>query len=154
MTTLKVEHIDDENNILREMAHPIDVENINTEKVQILIDDMLDTMKDRRASGLAAPQIGINICLFVLMDGTVCINPEVKARGGNTTSYSEGCLSIPGKRYDIKRKRKIVVHCLDRFGESQTIRPRRKIYNIAIQHEIDHLNGVLVCDNGILVHTT
>jgi len=82
-----------------------------------------------------------------LEDGTVCINPKIIAKSGKITSHEEGCLSVGTRnRFDKKRVRNLVVECLDRNGKVQRIKPRRKLEAIAIQHEIDHLNGRLVCD--------
>ena len=136
----------DHKDILRQVAKPIPFEDIPG--YQKLIDDMIDTMHDAGAIGLAAPQVGHSIRLFVLEDGTVCINPEKLTGSGKITSPHEGCLSVPGKRYVIKRIRNVVLKCLDRDGKPQRLKPRKKLYSIAIQHEIDHINGKLVCDRG------
>jgi peptide deformylase len=77
----------------------------------------------------------------------VCINPKVTAKSGKITSHNEGCLSVGTRhRYDKKRFRNLIVEGWDRDGKTQRIKPRRKLQAIAIQHEIDHLNGKLVCD--------
>ena len=78
----------------------------------------------------------------------MCINPGSVMGSGKITSHQEGCLSVPGKRFEIKRIRNVIVRCLDRNGKTQTLRPKKKLYAIAVQHEIDHLNGRLVCDRG------
>lgn len=149
MTILKIITLDDDiKGILHKKAEPIPpAEIIN---YQELIDDMLETTLHIRAVGLAAPQVGHSIQLFVLEDGTVCINPSSIMGSGKITSHDEGCLSAPGGRYSIKRIRHVLVRCLDRNGVPQTLKPSKKLYSIAIQHEIDHLNGVLVCDKGKL----
>ena len=137
---------DDSKGILRRVAEPIPVSDIPS--YQDLINDMLETVLEIGALGLAAPQVGHSIQLFVLEDGTVCINPSSVMGSGKVTSHSEGCLSVPGERYDIKRIRNVIVRCLDRDGKPQLLKPAKKYTSIAIQHEIDHLNGRLVCDKG------
>jgi peptide deformylase len=113
-----------------------------------VIKDMLETCDHLGALGLAAPQIGVDKKVFVLADGTVAINPKIKAASGKIKSYGEGCLSVPGKRYDVKRARRVVVSCLNERFEKVILKPKGKIKNIAIQHEMDHLNGKLVRDVG------
>jgi peptide deformylase len=132
--------------ILRRKADSVSLEEIDS--LQETIDNMLETMNYTGAVGLAAPQIGISKQLFVLGNGTVCINPGPCIGSSKITSHSEGCLSVPGKRYNIRRIRNVIVHCLDRHGQQQILKPRNKLHSIAIQHEIDHLYGLLVCDKG------
>lgn len=150
MAELNILTIDeDKDGILRKEAEPVDPKEIP--ELQKLIDDMLETTLRLGAIGLAAPQVGVSKRLFVLEDGTVCINPGSTMGSGKITSHAEGCLSVgEGKRYDIKRIRNVIVRCLDRHGQPQTLKPKKKLYSIAIQHEIDHLNGRLVCDKGKL----
>ncbi len=140
---------DDPEGVLRRTAQPIDPAEIPD--LQDLINNMIETASDIEAMGLAAPQIGVSKRLFVLNDGTVCINPSTKVGTGRVKSYAEGCLSLgTDNRYDIRRLREVTIKCLDREGKPQTLKPRQKIYSFAIQHEIDHLNGKLVCDKGKL----
>lgn len=147
MTVLDIVTVsNDSSGILRRVAEPIAPSEIPL--YQDLIDNMLETVLDIGALGLAAPQVGHSIQLFVLEDGTVCINPGSMMGSGKVTSHNEGCLSVPGERYDIKRIRHVMVRCLDREGKPQLLKPAKKYTSIAIQHEIDHLNGRLVCDKG------
>lgn len=136
----------DDKGILRKVAERVNLEDIPN--MQKLFDLMIETALDLGAVGLAAPQIGASKQVFVLNDGTVCINPTVVGRSGQITSHAEGCLSVDEQRFDVKRSREVIVKYLDRSGKLQTLKPRSKITNIAIQHEIDHLNGKLVCDRG------
>jgi len=139
----------DDNGILLKVA-----EEVNTEELadlQPLIDNMIDTMHDAGALGLAAPQIGVSKRIFVLKDGTVCINPGKIMGRDKITSRHEGCLSVgKGARFNVKRIKRVILDCLDRSGKPQRLRPRDKMVSIAIQHEIDHLNGKLICDVGKL----
>lgn len=147
MTELKVIVLgDDQTDVLRKIADRVDLEEIP--KLQSLLDDMLETVETIGALGLAAPQVGVSKQIFVLNDGTVCINPTIVGRSGRAYSYAEGCLSVKDKRFDVKRAREVSLRYFDRQGKLQTLRPRRKIINFAIQHEIDHLNGKLICDYG------
>jgi peptide deformylase len=150
MTVLDIVTVaDDVKGILTMVNNPVDPKEIP--ELQQLIDDMLETTLHLSAVGLAAPQVGVNKRIFVLEDGTVCINPGSMMGSGKITSHAEGCLSVgPDKRYDIKRIRNVMVRCLDRAGKPQLLKPKKKLYNIAVQHEIDHLNGRLVCDKGKL----
>jgi len=136
---------EDTEGILTKPAEEVKPEEIAS--MEELFNDMLETCHAYNALGLAAPQIGVSKRIFVLEDGVVCINPEIVASSGKVTSYDEGCLSVGTRnRFDKKRIRNLVVKCLDRNGNVQRIKPRRKLEAIAIQHEIDHLNGRLVCD--------
>ena len=136
----------DDKGILRKVAERVNLEDIPN--MQEFFDLMIETTSDLGAVGLAAPQIGASIQVFVLNDGTVCINPTVVGRSGQITSHAEGCLSVDDQRFDIKRSREVIIKYIDRHGKLQTLKSRSKITNIAIQHEMDHLNGKLVCDRG------
>lgn len=137
----------DEAGVLRKISERVDLEEIP--KLQDFINYMLETVSSLGAIGLAAPQVGVNKQIFVLDDGTVCINPTIVGSSGKITSYAEGCLSIDsGERYDVKRMREVTVKYFDRDGKLQTLKQRKKLVNIAIQHEIDHLHGKLICDRG------
>lgn len=145
MTILDIITIDnDSEGVLTKRANDVTKEEIS--EVQVLIDDMLETCHHLNAVGLAAPQVGVSKRIFVLENGLVCINPKFIGGSGKVTSRSEGCLSIPGKRFNVKRVRNIMVRCLDRHGEPQLLKPKKKLYSIAVQHETDHLNGKLLTD--------
>ena len=150
MAILDIVTVDEDvKGVLTTTAAPVDPKEIP--ELQQLIDDMLETTLHLSAIGLAAPQVGVNKRIFVLEDGTVCINPGSIMGSGKITSHAEGCLSVgESKRYDVKRIRNVIVRCLDRHGKPQMLKPKKKLYNIAIQHEIDHLNGRLVSDKGKL----
>jgi peptide deformylase len=137
--------ITSENPILRQKAkkvHRFDP------SLQRLIDDMFETMHAAEGVGLAAPQIALSIRVFVAEyeDHKVAVfNPEiVKAEGEEIGS--EGCLSIPGYRGDnIRRAAKVVVKGQDVRGKSLRINAEGWFARI-LQHEIDHLNGILFID--------
>ena len=127
-------------------------------KVRQLLDDMIDTMRAADGVGLAAPQIGISLRVAVidapekLADGTVLsesrlfefINPEITARFGKI-EWDEGCLSIPGLQQIMQRSSEVTCKYLDRNGKAQILQARG-LLAVAIQHEIDHLDGKLLLD--------
>jgi peptide deformylase len=115
------------------------------------IDDMFDTMYEHEGIGLAAPQVNVLkrvITIDIEGDKTnqiVLINPEIIASSGET-GIEEGCLSIPGCRALVPRKEKVTVKALNRQGE-EFVLEADDLLAICIQHEIDHLNGVLFVDH-------
>lgn len=115
------------------------------------IDDMFDTMYDHEGIGLAAPQVNVLkrvITVDIEGDKTnqiVLINPEILESSGET-GIEEGCLSIPGCRALVPRKEKVKVKALNRQGE-EFVLDADGLLAICIQHEIDHLNGVLFVDH-------
>jgi peptide deformylase len=123
-----------------------------TPEIQALIDDMAETMYAAPGVGLAATQIGEPYQLFVLdvaaegepSDFHVFVNPEIVSSEG-TTSYEEGCLSFPGAREEIERAAKVHVKALDRNGSPFELEAEG-LLAICIQHEYDHLQGVLMID--------
>ena len=120
--------------------------------IKALIDDMVETMYVAPGVGLAAPQIGVPLRLFVvdLSVGRsagqliVMINPELVAREGMQTE-EEGCLSVPGFNATVVRPSRVVVKGLDREGRERTIEGEGLLAR-AFQHEMDHLDGTLFVD--------
>lgn len=129
--------------------------------VKKLIEDMIETMYKAKGIGLAATQIGVGKRIVILdvparnEDGsraertpgkhlTVLVNPVLTDAAGSMT-YEEGCLSIPGIHADVKRASDITVSALDRDGNRITFRAT-DLFAIAIQHEVDHLDGILFID--------
>jgi peptide deformylase len=120
--------------------------------LQTLIDDMAETMYAAPGVGLAAPQIGEAVRLFLVdiagedepSDLRVFINPEIVDRSG-TQTWEEGCLSFPGISEDIQRADRIVVRALDREGKPFELEASG-LLAVAIQHELDHLEGTLMID--------
>ncbi len=122
-------------------------------ELQRLIDDMIQTMYAAPGIGLAAPQVGVSRRLIVIdVNGReeeeipliVLINPEIKAADGEMAS-EEGCLSLPGYIADVKRAERVLVSGLDRKGKQVEIEGRGLLSRV-LQHEIDHLNGMLLID--------
>lgn len=145
MAILKIVYLPDH----RLRARSSDVTEFDT-ALQQLIDDMFDTMYDARGVGLAAPQVGINKRLSVIdvtedkSQPLVLINPEITQRHGETI-FDEGCLSLPGSYDKVKRSTYVTVRALDRDGKSYELSADGLLAE-CIQHEIDHLNGVLFID--------
>ena len=139
--------------VLRRRARPLEPDEISTPRIQQLIDDMFETMRDSEGIGLAGPQVYESIRLFVagvddeerMMPPVVMINPEVTPVGSDVEEDWEGCLSIPDIRGRVSRATDIKVRALDRHGKPISMTadgfPAR-----VIQHEVDHLDGVLFFD--------
>lgn len=125
-----------------------EVEDIN-EKIQELIDDMLETMYKANGVGLAAVQVGVlkQVIVIDIDDGNgplVLINPKIIKEKGEQ-EVDEGCLSFPNKFAKVKRPYEVIVEALDRDGK--TIRVKAKeLMAQAISHEVDHLNGIVFVD--------
>jgi peptide deformylase len=152
--------------ILRARARPIHPSEIRTPKIQQLVDDMFETMKEYQGVGLAAPQVHESLRLFVAgfppsprdedddreedeeeerVPLMALINPEIETIGRDVAEDWEGCLSIPDIRGRVPRARQIVVRAFDRTGKKVEI-PARGFTARVIQHETDHLDGVLFFD--------
>jgi len=134
---------------LREVAQP--VRQVDDE-IRTLIDDMAETMYDAPGVGLAAPQVGVSLRIFVIdvagddepSDFRVYINPEILALDG-TQTWNEGCLSFPGISEEVKRAAHVRVRALGLDGQLFE-HDAEGLLAVAIQHENDHLNGVLMVD--------
>jgi peptide deformylase len=134
---------------LREAGKPVSEV---TDEIRALVDDMAETMYAAPGCGLAAPQIGVGLRVFVVdcatedepSDLRVFINPEIVEKDGQVV-WNEGCLSFPGVTEEIKRAERVKVRALDRDGKSFELEADG-LLAVAIQHETDHLNGVLMID--------
>jgi peptide deformylase len=123
------------------------------EAVRSLARDMLVSMYAARGIGLAAPQIGVHQQLLVIdleiedpsSPPLVLINPEITAVGGTICTYEEGCLSIPGVYLDVVRPSVVEVSYRDEMGRPKKLKADGLMAR-CIQHEMDHLNGVLFVD--------
>ena len=117
--------------------------------IQRLIDDMLETMPQAGGVGLAAPQIGVSLRVIVLQmpdeEPVALINPEIVKRSGER-EVSEGCLSVPGFAGEIKRSLSVTVKGQDRQGKTIRLKATGLMAQ-ALEHELDHLNGVLYVDH-------
>jgi len=144
---------------LRRETEPVEA---LTDDIQGLIDDMIDTMHNASGIGLAAPQVGRTERLFVVdvtpmasqmeEDGEpvppqpmVLINPEIVAEGDTTVDMEEGCLSIPEVREVVARPERVRIRYRDRNFETQEVEAGSVLARV-LQHEFDHLEGVLFTD--------
>ena len=112
-----------------------------------LLDDLLETMRDAPGIGLAANQVGVPLQVAVIeIEGTITelVNPKVVRRSGAIVDW-EGCLSIPGFVAEVERSEKVTVQARDRHGKEFRVKGD-ELFARALQHEIDHLNGVLYID--------
>lgn len=137
--------------LLRQVSTPI--ERVDAE-LQKLADDMLETMYDAPGIGLAAIQVGIARRLLVIdlskegeeKQPLVVINPEIIKSSDARSVYEEGCLSIPDYYAEVERPAQVTVKSIDREGKEQMIEADGLLAT-CLQHEIDHLNGVLFIDH-------
>ena len=117
--------------------------------IQKLIDDMIDTMHAAPGVGLAAPQVGVSLRVVVIEtpdDGLMAlVNPEVVKKSGKR-QLTEGCLSVPGYQGEITRSRQVTVKALDRDGKEVRLKAVDTLLAQALEHEIDHINGILYID--------
>jgi peptide deformylase len=132
---------------LRKKALPV---MMITDEITTLISDMIETMYDDHGVGLAATQVNAALQILVMdvtpaHDGPIClINPEIIAHEG-TVDSEEGCLSVPGIFNTVKRHRWVHVRAIDRHGKPIEIKTEDYL-SLCIQHEMDHLNGILFID--------
>ncbi len=149
MTTLPLILLPDP--VLRQKSLP--VEQVD-EEVNRLVDDMLETMYDAPGIGLAAIQVAVPRRLLVIdvskddepSDPRVFINPEIVSRSDESSVYEEGCLSIPDYYAEVERPASLTVRHLDREGHEK-VTEADGLLATCLQHEIDHLDGVLFIDH-------
>lgn len=145
MAVLEIRKVGDP--VLRAQAKP--VRKIGP-SLRSLVDDMLETMYAAKGVGLAAPQVGVSKQLVVVDVGEgpwVLFNPTLSRTEGEVIG-SEGCLSVPGVYGEVKRFERVVATGLDREGRQIWI-PGEGLLARALQHEIDHLAGVLFLDKAL-----
>ena len=138
------------NKILREKSLPVDKVDGDLQK---LMDDMLQTMYAAPGIGLAAIQVGVPKRVIVLdisrkdfPKNPMCfVNPEIMEKSKTNSTYEEGCLSVPGQFAEIDRPDSCHIKYLDYYGQPKELKTRGMLAT-CIQHEIDHLEGVLFID--------
>lgn len=150
MAVRRILHFPDER--LRNVGKPVTAFDAELKK---LVDDMAETMYAAPGVGLAAPQIGVSLRVFVLdvhagdddqpSDLRVFVNPEIVERNGEIVS-EEGCLSFPEVREDVARAERIKVRAQDVTGRAFELEVDG-FFAVAIQHEYDHLDGILLVDH-------
>lgn len=134
--------------VLRKKAVP--VENPKSPEIQKMIQDMIEAMKLANGIGLAAPQVGYSLRIFTVNVEAkiyVFINPEIKDLSHEKVPFEEGCLSLPRIWGPVIRPKKLTVKAFDENGQSVKIRAKGLLARV-IQHEMDHLNGVLFIDKA------
>ncbi len=137
--------------VLKQVAAPLDRVD---DTIRRLLDDMADTMYAADGVGLAAPQVGVGRRLVVIdtsprQPGQKLIhlvNPEIVEASGKIV-YTEGCLSVPGEAEDVERAAKVRVRALDYHGKPFELEAEGDLLAIALQHEIDHLQGTVFVDH-------
>ncbi|MCX6762304.1 MAG: peptide deformylase [Candidatus Moranbacteria bacterium] len=151
------------NEFLRGKTREVKVEELNDPKVQRLILDMAKTMRIQRlvfdmaktmdvekGVGLAAPQVGSDLRICVIrIDGEayIFINPKIKSYSRKKDVFEEGCLSFPGKFFPVERPIKVKVQARDMEGKKVKIKADGLLARV-LQHEIDHLEGILLIDRA------
>ncbi len=164
---MKLEIVQAGDPVLRQSARPLSMDEINSPKIQQTIADMLETLRLAPGVGLAAPQIGLGVRLAIIEDREqyhsswsaeqlrarervpvafhVLINPELEVVENSEVEFFEGCLSVDGYTAEVPRYRHVRVRYLDDHGEAKSIEATGWYARI-LQHEIDHLNGMLYID--------
>jgi peptide deformylase len=138
------------NKILKQKAVPV---NKIDRKIKQLLDDMAQTLYHAEGVGLAAPQVGISLRVVVIDtgDGLIeLVNPVIIEKNGSETA-SEGCLSIPGIWGEVERFAEVTVEALNREGRKIRISGKGLLAR-ALQHEIDHLDGILFIELAKTLH--
>ncbi len=142
MSILKIRKYGDP--VLRQKCEPVKEV---TDEIRKLIDDMIETMHKNEGIGLAAPQVGVKKRVIVIDvgDGPLAlVNPKITKKKGRDI-LEEGCLSVPGIFANIKRATKVIIEGLDKKGKKVDIEASYLAAR-ALQHEVDHLNGILIID--------
>lgn len=137
--------------LLREVSKPI--ERVDADILK-LADDMLETMYEAPGIGLAAVQVGVARRMLVIdvsregeeKQPLVVINPQIVAASDAHSVYEEGCLSIPDYYAEVERPAEVTVRFIDRSGKEQTVKADGLLAT-CLQHEMDHLDGVLFIDH-------
>lgn len=134
--------------VLRRPAKP--VQRVD-DSIRRLIEDMYESMHVAQGVGLAAPQIGVGLRIFVVgmpeEDPFAFVNPEVVSASGSRRMEAEGCLSVPGYRGALQRSQRVVMRGLGYDGEPLTVEAEESLLAEALEHEFDHLNGILYVDH-------
>jgi len=145
--------------VLRERARELSLDELQSDEIQRLIDDLIETKRAAHGAGLAANQVGraLRVAVVEVEPGnprypykppvglTVIVNPEISPVDDELFAINEGCLSVPDLRGDVDRHVNVRVRYLDRDGEPHE-EVRRGLTAGTFQHEVDHLDGVLFLD--------
>jgi len=134
--------------VLLQMAREVTSEELPTPEIQAVIDDMISTLKSTTGVGLAAPQISESLRIVIVDKPlTILVNPVVTPLTTTTDTSIEGCLSVPGVTGQVRRHQTVRVEALSRKGK-----PIDMVWTafraIVVQHEVDHLNGILYVERA------
>ncbi len=138
------------NKILRTKSENFDLSKINTKENSLFFQNMIETMLKKDGIGLAAPQVGINSRIIVVNNKNekiIMINPQITKKSWGKEWGEEGCLSVPNVFGKVLRHKKIKCIYFDRNGKKQEIFAKGLLARV-IQHEIDHLDGILFIDKA------
>lgn len=139
------------NEILRKKTREVKASELKDPKTVRLILSMIETMKEAKGVGLAAPQVASNLRICVLdVNGEILalINPKIKSYSRKKDVFEEGCLSFPGKFFEVERPISIKMQAQNTQGEKIKMKADG-FFARALQHEIDHLDGILIIDRAV-----
>jgi len=139
-----LELVNRDNQILHQKSKKV----VDFKSVKSLLANMEETLLFTGGIGLAAPQVGHNLAIFVLNIPTkpkIFINPKITSYSKEIVDLEEGCLSIPGYRAYVPRSKEVTIEYFDKFGKKKLVKAT-KLLGHAVQHETDHLNGILYPD--------
>ena len=147
--------------ILRKTAEPVDLKELTAtgnNDLQVLIDDMVETMREEDGVGIAAPQVARSLRIVIVeyrenerypsqneIPLTVLVNPVITHSSAETASFWEGCLSLKDLRGLVERPREVTVEAWTRHGKKIRIEAKGFLA-VVLQHEMDHLNGIVFID--------
>lgn len=139
---------------LREKSKKVSEDEIETAQMDKFVDDMSETMLEKDGIGLAAPQVGRNIRLIIVntKEGPLAMfNPEITKKSFGKCWEEEGCLSVPDTFGEVKRHKKVTCVYQNTGGDKMKLKAEGLLARI-IQHEIDHLDGILFIDKARRIH--
>lgn len=129
--------------VLSRIAEEVNLEELQSERVQGVIDDLVHTLRSTTGVGIAAPQIGESLRICVVDKPlTILVNPVITPIGDEEDASWEGCLSVPGQRGEVRRTQTVRVQAINRRG-GKIDAIWTKFRAIVVQHEVDHLDGIL-----------
>ena len=139
---------------LRRKSTPIELTEFSKPKFQKFIHELTETMYQSDGIGIAAPQVGRNIRLIIIAGekgAMTLINPVISRRSWRKETEEEGCLSVPGVYGMVRRSRQIFAQWTDAAGQPVKIKAAGLLARV-IQHEVDHLDGILFIDRAHKLH--
>jgi len=138
---------------VRERSLEVDADEITTKEFQDYLDKLIKTMHVEDGIGIASPQVGINKRVFIAHikhQDLTFINPVISKQSNTTVMTEEGCLSVPNVFGNVIRSKRVIITALDRHGRNMEFE-LKNTEAVIVQHEFDHLNGVLFVDKMLEV---